>query len=358
MKNTIFYLLISILISIGFAGCQQLEDKAANIPIVKTCEAENITASTATIYGEVESLNAIYCFYYFLISEDSIFPDDNCMKFYLEKYEPGPSSRIRAELDELTPGTTYYYVMCATDGVADVRGDVMSFTTTTENRAARVGDYYYTDGTWSATLNDSKEVIGVVFALCEEKFGAINPSLEESNHGRIAELNDFYGGEQYPWATVMYDVAGIPNFSLLDGIHGDGELPCDGLPTNETLPYGISEWPTETGEQYALTDYNGWSYVDLPEYETAMGMALSEHEWGYWYLPALGELARLGMACAAGLLPDGVQLAADCDYWSSSEHYNIAGAWAYSVGAGNNHNHSVWGCEKSKYFRIRRVACF
>ncbi len=602
MKNTIFYLLISIFISIGFAGCQQVEDKAANIPIVRTCEAENISATTATIYGEVESLNAIYCYYYFLISEDSTFPDDNCMEFYYEEYEPeDSSSRVKAELNELTPKTTYYYVMCATDGIAEVRGDVMSFTTSSsleieavyeadgepytgdvlgvyltdadhkifgdygnmeaggnntkgyklpydfavteqtniyaytpynrenstetleiniradvntdyqygnstvspenpktgikmqsamakllitlsideafnddylgieyinlrntyrdgaeeklylegslnltdgsikpklieghdgifkyikwgwkkgesrsrtiemyviptsfvngelvlavntdagyveipipgstwekgnayeilvsvnthqEERLAHIGDYYYSDGTWSATLNSSKEPIGIVFALSEEKSGAINPWLRESNHGRIVDLHDIYAGEKYPWATSNNeDVVSLPNFSLLDGVHRSGELPYNGQPTtNETLPYGIEEWLTDTGDQYALTDYNGFRYTDVSSDCTAIWTARSDHFGLDWYLPALGELARLGMACASGQIPDEGQLGGYA-YWSSTE-CDAATVWVYRVGAGNNHNHIVERYEKhneSMYCRIRRVACF
>lgn len=226
---------------------------------------------------------------------------------------------------------------------------------------AHIGDYYYSDGTWSTTFNNDKECIGVVFALSEEKGGAINPWLQESNHGRIVSLQDINAGEKYPWGNYI-DMDIIPNFSLLDGVHNKGELPFNGQSTtNETLPYSMSKWLTNVGEQYALTDYNGFIYSDCYGFDDrclAIWMARSEEYGLYWYLPALGELARLGMACAAGYIPKDAQLTGD--YWSSTE-CNLGLVWVYRVHAGNNHNDIVERYEKENdamLCRIRRIACF
>lgn len=184
MKRNIFYSIVSVLISILVAGCQQLEDKTTNIPIIKTLEADEITDTTAIIYGEIESLNAIYCFYYFLVSDDSSFPEDNSLKFFLEEYEPEESSSFKAELDELMPGTTYYYVMCATDGVAEIRGDVASFTTSTST-SLEIESVFKADG---EPYTD--DILGVYLANENQQVFA--------DYGNMRALRNGWAGDGQP----------------------------------------------------------------------------------------------------------------------------------------------------------------
>lgn len=225
----------------------------------------------------------------------------------------------------------------------------------TDNTQAKIGDYYYSDGTWSEEYNTTKECIGIVFALSEEKNGTINPYLNRASHGRIAALNDLEG--TFAWSTEFKDLY-LTNYSLLDGKNGNGELPADGKTfTDKTLPYGIDKWPTGSGEKYALTDYKGFNNMDVngnlyPAINAAHRVSL----YATWYLPALGELTRLGMACAADLIPKNIQLSGWA-YWSSTECDKDI-AWAYSVGAGTNHNHVVTIYEKTGKFHIRPVASF
>lgn len=226
----------------------------------------------------------------------------------------------------------------------------------TNTDKAKVGDYYYSDGTWSAEYIVTKECIGIVFALSEEKNGAINPNLNEGLHGRIAALNDVEG--TFAWSTETKDTY-FTNFSLLDGKSTYGEFPYDGKTlTSKTLPYGMYEWPVVFGEKYALTDYKGFNNRDVNGdlYPAISAAHLLQQNNITWYLPALGELARLGMACAAGLLPRNVQLSGWA-YWSSTE-YGGAAAWVYSVGAGTNHNHVVAIYDKPAQCHVRPVASF
>lgn len=226
----------------------------------------------------------------------------------------------------------------------------------TSTDKAKIGDYYYSDGTWSAEYVATKECIGIVFALSEEKNGAINPNLNEGLHGRIVALNDVEG--TFAWSTEAKDTY-FTNFSLLDGKSTYGELPYDGKTlTSKTLPYGMYEWPVVFGEKYALTDYKGFNNRDVNGnlYPAISAAHLLQQNNITWYLPALGELARLGMACAAGLLPRNVQLSG-WTYWSSTE-YGSAAAWVYSVAAGTNHNHVVAIYDKPVQCHVRPVASF
>lgn len=225
----------------------------------------------------------------------------------------------------------------------------------TNTNMAKIGDYYYSDGTWSTKYDATKNAIGIVFALSEEKNGAINPNLDKALHGRIAALKDING--TFAWSTEIKDTY-FTNFSLLDGKSAYGEFPYDGKTfTNKTLPYGIYEWPVGFGEKYALTDYTGFNNMDvIGNLYPAINAAHSYQNNINWYLPALGELARLGMACAAGLLPTDAQLAG-WTYWSSTECTNTA-AWVYSVWAGTNHNHVVASCDKPVQCHVRPVASF
>lgn len=54
-----------------------------------------------------------------------------------------------------------------------------------------------------------------------------------------------------------------------------------------------------------------------------MSEGLNNNEQGFWYLPAIGELARLATACNANLLdPTGdspFKILGDDYYWSSTE---------------------------------------
>lgn len=219
---------------------------------------------------------------------------------------------------------------------------------------AEIGDYYYSDDTWSKEYNTAKECIGVVFALSEEKNGAINPNLNKALHGRIVSLNDVEG--TYAWSTEDKDTY-FTNYSLLDGKNTYGYLPFDGKTfTDHTLPYGIYQWPAESGEGYALTDYNGFDHLDVNENYPAISAAHSRQNNITWYLPALGELARLGMACAAGLLPENIKLA-EWTYWSSTE-YDGSVAWVYSAGRSGDPDHLVTYIEKNAGYLVRPVASF
>ena len=59
---------------------------------------------------------------------------------------------------------------------------------TMNSSLVNLGDFYYSDGTWSSNLNSHKEVIGIVFGISKEKGGEVLPGLTKGQHGRVVAL--------------------------------------------------------------------------------------------------------------------------------------------------------------------------
>ena len=254
----------------------------------------------------------------------------------------------------------------------------------TSSALAKVGDYYYSDGTWSSEYDESKTCIGIVFALSEEQDGGINASLKESMHGRIVALQDL--DKKYAWGSNGIDVEGIANYRVPAGFNGDyimNYLPTDGESTyyggNHAgiLPYNYETWPTEKGRDYALTDYNGkrhTSYIkesEFPAGHACYHKTKGEITTGFWYLPSCGEMGRLAMACAIGIISSTKQyvfnnlISGDNDnieyYWTSTE-VSESTAFAYNVYSGNIYDDSFFPSKfkftKETEMNVRPIASF
>ena len=71
------------------------------------------------------------------------------------------------------------------DSVLDISG-IESISLTTGSDAVKVGDFYYSDGTWSTNLDDSKTVVGVVFYVGDP--GIDDEALRDAHPGCIHGL--------------------------------------------------------------------------------------------------------------------------------------------------------------------------
>lgn len=236
--------------------------------------------------------------------------------------------------------------------------------TKTDDGKARIGDYFYSDGTWSATYNANKECIGIVFALCDKAYGDINPQLTSSEHGRIVALKDA-GTAQ--WHSSYTNVKDNPDVRYIDGKNHWGYLPIDGKSTYSTasngkniplIEFNFYDWPTTIGDNYALTDYNGDLYShNAWEDNSAIAVAYS-YKAGKktWFLPSSGEIARLGMAYAAGYISPYKQTCFNDfeheSYWSSCER-DAESAWTYNFEVA-----FIGGSDKRSTYFIRPIASF
>lgn len=159
----------------------------------------------------------------------------------------------------------------------------------TYKQKASIGDFFYSDGTYSSNYN-GKKVIGVVYALTDRKNGDINRKLTESYHGRIVALADakspLYGGAYY--MSENKSVNNISNYTIA----GEGNTVV-----NEKGQ--IVEWPSGG----ALADFNGLYETQQLEKFNKDNEDAKWEAWyqcvsystegfpqGSWYLPSLGEL--------------------------------------------------------------------
>lgn len=152
---------------------------------------------------------------------------------------------------------------------------------------ARVGDFFYSDGTYSSVYN-GKQMVGVVYALTNEQDGNINRKLTESYHGRIVAVSDA-PSEGNPCYMYQNDFV-----NTMNGYYKAGTGTCS---INELGQ--IDAWPSEG----ALSDFNGqYETQKLAEFNAtseksqleAWYLCQSYSTEGFpeksWYLPAYGEL--------------------------------------------------------------------
>lgn len=234
---------------------------------------------------------------------------------------------------------------------------------------AKVGDYYYSDGTFSTQANPDKTCIGIVYAL-EDKDGNINPSLSSSPFGRIVALSNIQSAVK--WASKAYDIEDIENFPNVNGTQTTGCLPyykgnsdsyfsdkeedwIKGV-TVDSHTGLITSWATEG----VLSDFNGEANTlksnNNPAASYCYQYSTSGKGAGEWYLPALGELALLWELQQTGIISKQTH---DCftdfdlrAYWSSSES-SAQTAWYLNFFSG-----MVTANSKSSTYPIRPVAKF
>lgn len=128
----------------------------------------------------------------------------------------------------------------------------------------KIGDYYYSDGSFSTQLDQSKTCVGIVFSLettAEEK-------KHGWTHGQIVALEDAGGGKRYIW--------------------GPGEL---------LLTSHVHEWrgakKDKDGYLYSNSIYvSGIKYEAFAAARKFSALLPSEKTSG-WYLPSVGQWVEI-----------------------------------------------------------------
>ena len=241
--------------------------------------------------------------------------------------------------------------------------------TCTPLEKARIGDYYYSDGTWSSERRTDKTCVGIVFALTDNA-GNIDRSLASSAHGRIVALAD--NQTSITWGSSK-DVEGLSNHSYVQDTLTVSSLPYyKGILENSyfteesekqltSISIGtdgrITSWMTEG----VLTDFDGkrnTSYIRSGTSTFPAGTYCDRYSNGIsgWYLPATGELALIYALQQTGILCNAIY---DCytdlqpyGYWTSSE-CSESNAWYINFLSGN-----VACNSKKSTYRTRPVAQF
>ncbi|WP_418697585.1 fimbrillin family protein, partial [Bacteroides sp.] len=202
-----------------------------------------------------------------------------------------------------------------------------------------VGDYYYSDGTWSATKDDTKTCIGIVFKVGAEDWD--KSATYEGNIGCnirgyvVALINTF--NRKGKWKAL-----------------NTGESAVDTDLGN--LPASSANTPNESNENYAISGYastqtiiNNYSSSDATVWEEYMpfksiasyrSLVVAPPVSSDWYLPSLIQLKTVyGVKSnITSLLSSlGSSFATDNNYWSCNE-VSATNAWGISFGNGNSSN--------------------
>ena len=151
-----------------------------------------------------------------------------------------------------------------------------------------VGDYYYSDGSWSTQLQTEKTVVGVVFATSETEAAFDSPG----NYEGVT----FEDGKVHAWVVALQDVSGSPRFvdtaagasgATISGIDGIGEGESDIMGYANCLSWNTVTNPLLNGSVYSVVPkvvdnaYAGSSGLTPPSTATD------------WYIPALGQMLVL-----------------------------------------------------------------
>ena len=203
---------------------------------------------------------------------------------------------------------------------------------------AKIGDYFYSDYTYSTQYDETKQCVGVVMALTDRRGGDINRNLTSGVHGRVVALTDTY---RYAWAfngTKVYDMPKLTNYENADGTNASGYLPF--YSSNGSIGYyeeadvkipaaidrlgNITSWPSSG----ALSDFNGLrntESVDSASNKYPAGYYASHYNVGgitSWYMPSAGEMALVYALYNSGVISNQTGLVGlrEFGYWTSTEN--------------------------------------
>ena len=191
--------------------------------------------------------------------------------------------------------------------------------------APRVGDYYYSDGTWANYLVPGKTPVGVVFATVEGDGAAAADDV--ANYEDVT----FEDGVVHGWVVSLKEMS-TPQFitntagSALTGVAGVGTAEDDikGYANCKAWPDNVL---AEGVEYVALNQ--------LSTYAEDFDAPLPESGTSGWYIPAIGQLTALRTVYGAenNAVKNALQVLADDDskadlivtesgtgnyYWSST----------------------------------------
>lgn len=155
--------------------------------------------------------------------------------------------------------------------------------------APKAGDYYYSDGTWSATLISGKTAIGVVFAVKGD--GSAIDSDKVSNYSSVTFKDNTIHG----WVVSLKEITPTPRFaSSSDGQKGVTVSSITGVNTETTDIKGYancSAWKSN-----ALADEAVYTALLKAESYAADSATLPVTGTSGWYIGAIAQMDVLRSA--------------------------------------------------------------
>ena len=228
---------------------------------------------------------------------------------------------------EITATTTGAW---SVPSVSERKSATCKITVVVPTNPVYLGDYVYTDGTWSTQLDNSKTVAGVVFALTDAT--ASDPKLADAysgcTHGLAMSVTEYessveMSGSTYTWQDVY-------NYAASKG--GYVDLKETGLVCGYSNTAAMKAFKAENGE-YSV-------YLDKLEEQDAVKVTGASS----WYMPSIYELSLISKnfdALNAVLNTAGkTSLEAYKSSWTGAEYQ---GTYWHSTWGGLNNQAPAWG---------------
>lgn len=156
--------------------------------------------------------------------------------------------------------------------------------------APKAGDYYYSDGTWSATLNREKIAIGVVFAVKGD--GSAIDSDVVDNYSSVTFKDDAIHG----WVVSLKEITPTPRFaSSSDGQNGVTVSSIKGVNTETADIKGYancSAWKSNTLADEAVYT----ALLKAESYAADYSATLPVTGTSGWYIGAIAQMDVLRSA--------------------------------------------------------------
>ena len=241
------------------------------------------------------------------------------------------------------------------DGTAQ-KSALCTLTVKDSGVSLNVGDYYYSDGTWSTQLNPAKTVIGVVFAKVNAASSDLKMAADkpECTHGLVV-------------STVEYTSAYAKNrsWSLRDAeawMYSNGYTQCK--ETNKPVGYSntkgfiaLNDAKVESyGYTIDFTLYGSESPVKAHRNAVSAPSATSD-----WYIPSFKEMQLLFEALSTinpvieGLSGTKVGAEYPYQYWCSTSDYDGIGVRAVTM---DNGQWMTTGKTESTALPVRVILAF
>lgn len=247
------------------------------------------------------------------------------------------------------------------------KGDVITPDEPQQN--PRIGDFYYSDGTWSTTLNKAKTPIGIVFRVgCATEYGD-NISYYRQKDGKT-RFDEIHG-----YVVALQDASDGCWWSSFNDDKGCG---CS-TSTEDFRGYSNTKSIIATADtKGGLTSSN--SSFPAAYYATAGYEAVcpAPTKTSGWYLPSAFQMAYIwnrvwfdedgsGRACLENSFRQLGDTATplyrnDAEYWTSTEQVNSYGnsnyAYYFDFSANNFYNGTISHYRKNTNMLVRSILTF
>ena len=298
-----------------------------------------------------------------------------------------PTSSTTTAYVAVEPATTKYFKFSATTAENKIISKSSTATITagkfyqTTLSCPALGDLYYSDGTYSTTLQTGKTPIGVIAYLGADNFtenGTTVGGNTFAGHGLVLCLKNAASGADAQWSTETstYEFGGDAKVTNADGLKRT--MNVSGYTNTKTLAEK-TDAATKYKAAYAAKNYTGlmapagttgWFLPSAQQWvkmQTGLGgLAVSAIVWGSWFNNDHSAATAWETAMAKAGTKDTVydsMTDAYLFYWSSSESsaYNAVKVSVDARGTGGEYGFYWYDRNKddtSDRHRVRPVLAF